>query len=107
MSDRALTDAIVAFEQFHDPRPARRAIVQDVADLERELLRRGVGALTADRHRCADCGRTPLIGERIHLYDAHEIVCELCRPLRRREPVGSDSVRHVEYGHTVRIRRAA
>lgn len=88
-------------------RPGRRAIVEDSAGLERELLRRGVGALRAERHRCADCGRTPLIGERVHLYGAEEIVCELCRPLRRREPVGSDFVRHVEHGHTVRIRRAA
>ena len=31
------------------------------------LLRRGVGALEADRSRCADCGRTPLIGEHVHL----------------------------------------
>ena len=27
------------------------------------------GALEADRSRCADCGRTPLIGEQIHLYE--------------------------------------
>jgi hypothetical protein len=87
--------------------PARRAIVDAAAGLERELLRRGVGALTADRHRCADCGRSPLVGERVHLYDADEIVCELCRPLRRTEPVGSDCVRHDGHGQTVRIRRAA
>ena len=87
--------------------PARRAIVADAADLERELLRRGVGALTADRHRCADCGRSPLVGERVHLYERDEIVCELCRPLRRAAPVGSDCVRHAGHGQTVRIRRAA
>jgi hypothetical protein len=87
--------------------PARRAIVREAAGLERELLRRGVGALTADRHRCADCGRSPLVGERVHLYDRHEIVCELCRPLRRTEPVGSDFVRQAGHGQTVRIRRAA
>jgi hypothetical protein len=87
--------------------PARRAIVGDAAGLERELLRRGVGVLTADRHRCADCGRSPLVGERVHLYDRDEIVCELCRPLRRAEPVGSDCVRHAGHGQTVRIRRAA
>jgi hypothetical protein len=85
----------------------RRAIAGEVADLERLLLRRGVGALTADRHRCADCGRTPLVGERIHLYAGDEVVCALCRPLRSEEPVSSDCVRHFERGHTVRIRRAA
>ena len=40
-----------------------------VEQLERVLLRRGVGALEADRHRCADCGRTPLTGEHVHLYE--------------------------------------
>ena len=59
--------------------------VTHVEQLERFLLRRGVGALEADRHRCADCGRTPLTGEHVHLYDGRKrgIVCELCRPLRR------------------------
>ena len=41
-----------------------------VEQLERHLLRRGVGALEADRDRCADCGRTPLTGEHVHLYDS-------------------------------------
>jgi hypothetical protein len=72
---------------------------------ERFLLRRGVGALEADRDRCADCGRTPLTGEHVHLYDGreHGIVCELCRPLRRDAPVASEIVRHCEHGHTVRL----
>ena len=69
------------------------------------LLRRGVGALEADRHRCADCGRTPLTGEHVHLYGRapQGIVCELCRPLRREAPVASEIVRHSEHGHTVRL----
>jgi hypothetical protein len=71
--------------------------------LERLLLRKGVGALTADRNSCADCDRTPLVGERIYIYDTGQLVCELCRPLRRQEPVGVDLVRHSEHGHTVRL----
>ena len=72
--------------------------------LERVLLRRGVGALEANRHRCTDCGRTPLTGEHIHLYGrAHGIVCELCRTLRREAPVASEIVRHSEHGHAVRL----
>ena len=69
------------------------------------LLRRGVGDLEADRHRCADCGRTPLIGEQMHLYAGHRhaIVCELCRPLRRHAPAASEIVRHSEHGHAVRL----
>lgn len=75
-----------------------------VEQLERVLLRRGVGALEADRHRCADCGRTPLIGEYVHLYDrARGLVCELCRPLRRDAPVATEIVRHSEHGHAVRL----
>ena len=73
--------------------------------LERRLLRNGVDALEADRTRCLDCGRTPLIGEHVHLYDAAKrgIVCELCRMLRRDAPVASEIVRHSERGLAVRI----
>jgi hypothetical protein len=79
-----------------------------VEQLERVLLRRGVGALEADRHRCADCGRTPLIGEHVHLYGspparADRIVCELCRLLRREAPAATEIVRHSEHGHAVRL----
>jgi hypothetical protein len=83
--------------------------VTHVEQLERFLLRRGVGALAADRDRCADCGRTPLTGEQIHLYDGRKggLVCELCRALRAEQPVASEIVRHCEHGQTVRITRAA
>jgi hypothetical protein len=79
-----------------------------VEQLERVLLRRGVGALEADRHCCTDCGRTPLTGEHVHLYGtpparAAGIVCELCRSLRREAPVATEIVRHSEHGHTVRL----
>jgi hypothetical protein len=76
--------------------------VNHIEQFERVLLRRSVGALRAGRHRCADCGRTPLIGEHVHLY-AREIVCELCRPLRREAPAASELVRHSERGHTVQL----
>ena len=79
----------------------------DEADLERELLRKGVGALEAGRHRCDDCGRTPLAGERVHLYPRDDVVCELCRVLRRDHPQTTHLVRHCEHGLTVRVRRAA
>jgi hypothetical protein len=74
--------------------------------LESFLLRRGVGALEADRSRCADCGRTPLTGERVHLYEgsrALELICELCRSRRREAPSAVEVVRHCEHGHTVRL----
>ena len=73
--------------------------------LELLLLRRGVGALEAGRERCADCGRTPLIGEEVHVFGGRRerLVCELCRPARRQAPLASETVRHVEYGQTVRL----
>jgi hypothetical protein len=81
------------------------AEVTQIEQFERHLLRRGVGALAADRDCCSDCGRTPLTGEYIHLYDGRHagIVCELCRTLRHESPVASELVRHCEHGHTVRL----
>ncbi len=73
--------------------------------LEMHLLRRGLGALEADRSCCADCGRTPLTGELVHAYSGRRtvIVCELCRPRRREAPSASEVVRHCEHGHAVRL----
>ncbi len=81
-------------------------VAEDVEKLERQLLMRGIGALTAHRSRCADCDRTPLVGEHVHLYEsagAPEAVCELCRQLRREPPLASEIVRHGEHGQTVRL----
>ena len=79
-------------------------IITDIERLERELLQRSVGALEADRSSCSDCGRTPLTGEHVHLYDGvRRIVCELCRPGRREAPLASELVRHCEHGHAVRL----
>jgi hypothetical protein len=72
------------------------------ADLELALLRKGVGALAAGRHACADCGRTPLVGERLFRFGRREVVCALCGPLRRKEPDAVELVRHAELGLTVR-----
>ncbi len=86
------------------PKPVER----DIEQFERFLLRRGVGALEADRDQCADCGRTPLVGEQVHLHvRVQGIVCELCSVLRREHPVATELVRHAGHGHTVRLTRAA
>jgi hypothetical protein len=76
-------------------------------DLERALLRKGVGAREAGRRHCSDCGRTPLVGERVHIYSRGAVVCELCRPHRRATPERSQTVPHTERGHTVRLRGRA
>ena len=75
--------------------------------LELQLLRKGLGALTRDRHACADCGRTPLPGERVFVYDAEAVVCALCHPVRREDPVRTDVVHHTEHERTVRRLPAA
>ncbi|MCW2971141.1 MAG: hypothetical protein JWO23_2268 [Solirubrobacterales bacterium] len=81
--------------------------ITDIEQLEQFLLRRGVGALEADRDRCGDCGRTPLTGEHVHIYRAparqDRLVCELCRPAHRESPLASELVRHCEHGHAVRL----
>jgi len=77
------------------------------SEFERHLFRLSVDLLSEERARCCDCGRTPLVGEDVHVYDRGKIVCELCRQLRPAAPVSSQRVRHSELGHTVRLRRAA
>jgi hypothetical protein len=48
--------------------------------------------LAEELARCSDCGRTPLIGEQVHLYESADLVCELCRMLRGELPVLSAQV---------------
>ena len=76
-------------------------------DLERELLRKGVDELRAGVSTCIDCGRAPLVGEHVHVYDDGGVVCELCRPGHGGEPIRLERVHHSERGHTVRRRARA
>jgi hypothetical protein len=72
--------------------------------LELALLRQGVSDMAAGCERCGNCHRTPLIGERVYVYDdAESILCELCRSLRREAPANSRVVHGPEFGHTMRI----
>jgi hypothetical protein len=79
------------------------APVRDIDELGLALLRRGIDARAAGREQCDHCGRTPLIGERIHVYESDAVLCELCRALERRPPVQSRIVHGPEFGHTMRI----
>ncbi len=76
------------------------------SELELQLFRSSVDALRADRNRCSDCRRTPLTGERVYRYEGGRAVCELCRALRREDPVSSEPVRD-EAGPHVRVRSRA
>jgi hypothetical protein len=85
------------------------SLTSHVEQLERLLLRRGLGTLEASRDNCADCGRTPLTGEHVHVYAGRQqrIICELCRVRREDAPVTTELVRHCEHGHAVRLRARA
>lgn len=76
-------------------------------ELELALLRRGVGALMASRCRCHACRRTPLVGERIAVYEDGRTLCALCRGRRRETPADTRVVRSSEFGHAVKLRPAA
>jgi hypothetical protein len=83
-------------------------IQDDIEQLERELMMRGLGALESGRSRCDDCGRTPLTGEQVHLYEDRpgrppKVVCELCSQLRREQPVGRETIHSACHGQTVRV----
>jgi hypothetical protein len=86
-----------------------RAAVQDIPDLELALLRRGVDQRAAGLDRCERCKRTPLMGERIYVYETGRMLCELCRAVDRETPVSSKRVHGPGIGHRMRIvdRRAA
>lgn len=79
------------------------APVDPVDPLERHLLRRGVMALAAGRDHCDGCHRTPLVGERVHVYESGRMLCELCRRERREAPLRSEPVHGIEHGNTVRV----
>jgi hypothetical protein len=81
---------------------ARTLRTLDETDLETALMRKSVGTLEAGRHVCEDCGRTPLIGERMYRFGAASTVCALCTPLRRETPDAAELVTHSEHGITVR-----
>jgi hypothetical protein len=75
--------------------------------VEISLLRHSVRALSARRHGCVHCHRTPLVGEVVHLY-GERMVCELCRPLHRQTPERTETVRSTEHGRAVKaLPRAA
>jgi hypothetical protein len=78
--------------------------LREMPDLELALLRRGVDEMAAGTERCRHCHRTPLIGERVYMYDQGAMLCELCRALERKPPTSSRVVHGPEFGHTMRIR---
>jgi len=79
------------------------AIARDMAELELALLRRGVDQRVAGIECCSRCRRTPLIGERVYVYDQGPVICELCRSLDADGPRSSRLVHGPAFGHTIKI----
>jgi hypothetical protein len=80
-----------------------RSAVHASRDLELALLRRGVHERDAGCERCHQCRRTPLIGERVYVYDGGALLCELCRALSGHAPARSHLIHGPEFGHTMKI----
>ncbi len=76
----------------------------DEHDLERALLRQGVDGRDADHRRCDGCGRIPLIGERVALYEAGAMRCELCASVHAERPASEQLVKHAPDGPSARVR---
>ena len=72
-----------------------------LSSFETRLLRKGVQRLAAGREDCADCARTPLVGEHVHVY-GERLVCQLCRHLRREPPGATVVVHSSEHRRTVK-----
>jgi hypothetical protein len=78
-------------------------------DLAGILLRRSVGSLDSGRARCAECHRTPLVGEQLHEMDTGRLLCDLCMsdlPEDDRRAVRSERV-HASELHLAVAPRAA
>ncbi len=60
------------------------------------LMRNSLDRLQSDEAQCSRCGRTPLVGEVLHVLESGKRVCSLCvarLPSREGEPVGVERVR--------------
>jgi hypothetical protein len=79
------------------------ATLRDTLDLELALLRKGLDERLAGSERCTCCNRTPLVGERVYVFQSGTIACELCRVRQRDSPIGTRTVHGPEFGHTMRI----
>jgi hypothetical protein len=94
--------------QTHDPKEIQK---HHAPELERQLLRSGVRKMATHRWQCSQCGRSPLVGERLQVFGgeaSERVVCELC--LSRSgsahgEPLRTERVRAGE--RRLNVRRAA
>ena len=78
-------------------------------DLPLALLKRSLRSGDTEHGTCSCCRRTPLTGERVHLFESGRRLCELCLaglPEERRRPLRSELV-HASERHVAVLPRAA
>jgi len=68
------------------------------------MLRRSVEEIASGVERCRRCRRTPLVGERVYFYKGGEMLCELCRALKRDLPEAWQLVHNTKLGDVASIR---
>jgi hypothetical protein len=102
---------------LHPPPPPQTPDPKDLQEhhapeLERRLLRRGLNKMAASRSTCSRCRRSPLVGERLHLFlseGGEQRICELCLNAAAEGAFGDlirvDRVRAAE--RALNVRRAA
>jgi hypothetical protein len=81
-----------------------------VAPRELSFLRPNAAPAGPPRPTCVHCGRTPLVGEVLHVYEAtggDRHVCELCRSRHREPPARSELVHSPEHHRAVKARTRA
>jgi hypothetical protein len=81
-----------------------------VAPRELSFVGANAGQVDPARPRCIHCGRTPLVGELLHVYEAtsgDRHVCELCRSRHREPPARSELVHSSEHHRAVKARTRA
>jgi len=81
-----------------------------VAPRELSFLHANAASAGPKRPSCVHCGRTPLVGEVLYVYEAtggDRHVCELCRPRHREAPARSELVHSPEHHRAVKARTRA
>jgi len=81
-----------------------------IRQFEQRLLRGSVDALSSERCSCHGCGRTPLVGESVAVYETRRgdrVLCAQCEGRTSREPVERRRIESVGARAVTRLPRAA
>ena len=77
---------------------------------EISLVGSAMGGIAGDGPQCVHCGRTPLVGELVHVYSGaggDRMVCALCRSRHREPPARTEIVHSSEHHRAVKARTRA